>query len=166
MPNPLDTTGLGAELWPQIVNKYTASDEIDSLLVVHPLAEEDEDLGIPVVKEYARAAAAVAKPCVLANCSGVPAAWVKPLADDAVALGRGLRPTVQGLRTLGAFARYRDALRAPLDPAPPLPRPAAAPVSQPGGDMLPFGDTMRLLASHGIPVAPHVIVRPAPTLAR
>jgi acyl-CoA synthetase (NDP forming) len=158
VPNPLDTTGLGAELWSQIVDRYTASDEIDSLLVIHPLAEEDEDLGIRVVKEYARAAAAVAKPCVLANCSGVPGAWVKPLTGDAVALGRGLRPTIRGLRTLGAFARYRDALRAPLGPAPPLPRPDGTAVSQPAGDMLPFGDTMRLLASHGIPVAPYVVV--------
>jgi acetate---CoA ligase (ADP-forming) len=158
VPNPLDTTGLGAQLWPQIVDRYTASNEIDGLLVVHPLAEEDEDLGILVVKEYARAAAAVAKPCVLANCSGVPAPWAKPLAAGPVALGRGLRPTIRGLKTLGAFVQHRENLPAPLDPGVRLPRPAAP--SGLIGDMLPFGDTMRLLAEAGIPVAPYAIVPP------
>jgi acetate---CoA ligase (ADP-forming) len=41
---------------------------------------------------------------------------------------------------------------------PRLPRPAATPVREPEGDLLPFAETMRLLAEHGIPVAPHVIV--------
>jgi acetate---CoA ligase (ADP-forming) len=163
VPNPLDTTGLGSSLWPEIIGKYASCDQLDSLLVVHPLADEDEDLGIRVVREYATAAAGVAKPAVVANCSGVPGAWVKEYTRDALALGRGLRPTLRGLQTLGAFAGYRAALAAdgaqgtgPGVSA--LPRPAAAPVREPEGDMLPFADTMRLLAEHGIPVAPYVIV--------
>jgi acetate---CoA ligase (ADP-forming) len=163
VPNPLDTTGLGGQLWPQIVDRYAASDELDSLLVIHPVAEEDEDLAPRVVKEYTRAAAEVAKPCVLANCSGVPGSWAKPLVGDIVALGRGLRPSIRGLQTLGAFVRYREALRAAPDYGPRLPRPA--PSSGFGteglaGEMLPFADTMRLLADVGIPVAPHAIVPP------
>jgi acyl-CoA synthetase (NDP forming) len=164
VPNPLDTTGLGGKMWPEIIGKYAASDEIDSLIVIHPLADEDESGGHRVVGEYAKAAAAVEKPAVVANCSGVPGVWAKPYtADGALALGRGLRPTLRGLRTLGAFASYREALAVgadawPLGSVPSLPRPAAVPVREPEGDMLPFADTMRLLADHGIPVAPYVIV--------
>jgi acetate---CoA ligase (ADP-forming) len=163
VPNPLDTTGLGSALWPEIIGKYAASDQLDSLLVVHPLADEDEDLGIRIVREYATAAAEVAKPAVVANCSGVPGAWAKDYTRDVLALGRGLRPTLRGLQTLGAFAGYHTALAAGAGPGsgphvPRLPRPAATPVREPEGDMLPFADTMRLLAEHGIPVAPYVIV--------
>ena len=163
VPNPLDTTGLGSSLWPEIIGKYAASDQLDSLLVVHPLADEDEDLGIRIVREYAVAAAEVAKPAVVANCSGVPGAWVKEYTRDVLALGRGLRPTLRGMQTLGAFAGYRAALAADgvLGTGPgvsALPRPTAAPVREPEGDMLPFADTMRLLADHGIPVAPYVII--------
>lgn len=159
VPNPLDTTGLGGGMWPEIISRYTASDELDSLLVIHPLAEEDEESGTRIVKEFARAAAAVDKPCVVANCSGVPAPWAKPLAGDVLALGRGLRPSIRGLQALGTFARYRAALGTSPQSAP-LPRPAAAPIRQAEGDMLPFDATMRLLASHGIPVAPYAIIPP------
>jgi acetate---CoA ligase (ADP-forming) len=165
VPNPLDTTGLGSALWPEIVAKYATSDQVDSLLVVHPLADEDEDLGIRIVREYATAAAEVAKPAVVANCSGVPGPWAREYTRDVLALGRGLRPTLRGLQTLGAFAGYRAALAADgalgAGPgAPALPRPTATPVREPEGDMLPFADTMRLLGDHGIPVAPYVIVGP------
>jgi acyl-CoA synthetase (NDP forming) len=160
VPNPLDTTGLGGALWPEIIEKYTATDDLDSLLVIHPLADEDEDLGIRVVKEFARAADPVAKPCVVANCSGVPGAWTKPLLGGSLALGRGLRPALRGMQALGAFARYRDELRPARAAVAPLPRPAAAPIRQPEGDMLPFEATMRLLAECGIPVARYAIVAP------
>ena len=163
VPNPLDTTGLGSSLWAEITAKYASSDELDSLLVVHPLADEDEDSGIRIVREFAAAAADVAKPAVVANCSGVPGPWAKEYTGDVLALGRGLRPTLRGLQTLGGFVGYRAALAAgdadrtnALVPA--LPRPTATPVPEPEGDMLPFADTMRLLAGHGIPVAPYVIV--------
>jgi acyl-CoA synthetase (NDP forming) len=161
VPNPLDTTGLGGSLWPEIIDKYVAADELDSILVIHPLADEDERGGTQLVTEFARAAATVDKPCVVANCSGVPGAWAKPLAGDVLALGRGLRPTIRGLQTLGAFARYRDTMDAAAPQSvPPLPRPATATIRQPEGDMLPFDATMQLLASSGIPVAPYVIIQP------
>jgi acetate---CoA ligase (ADP-forming) len=156
VPNPLDTANVGGHLWSRVIDKYTTSDELDSLMVIHPLADEDEDLAPPIVKEYVRAAAEVAKPCVLANCSGVPGFWAKPLVGDTVAFGRGLLPTIRGLKTLGAFVQYRENMSAPLDAGERLPRPAASLI----GDMLPFGDTMRLLAGAGIPVAPYAIIPP------
>lgn len=156
VPNPLDTANVGGHLWSRVIDKYTTSDELDSLMVIHPVADEDEDLAPPIVKEYVRAAAEVAKPCVLANCSGVPGFWAKPLVGETVAFGRGLLPTIRGLKTLGAFVQYRESMPAPLDAGERLPRPAASLI----GDMLPFGDTMRLLAGAGIPVAPYAIIPP------
>jgi acyl-CoA synthetase (NDP forming) len=161
VPNPLDTTGLGGALWPDIVRMYATSEQVDSMLVIHPLADEDEYVGIRVVSEYAAAAAGVAKPAVVANCSGVPASWAKEYADGVLAFGRGLRASLRGLQTLGAFTSYRATLTAAGQGAaavPVLPRPTATPVREPEGDMLPFADTMRLLAEHGIPVAPYMIV--------
>ncbi len=168
VPNPLDTTGLGGMLWPQIVDKYATSDEIDSLLVIHPLSNEDENTGIRTVGEFARAAGLVNKPAVAANCSGVPGDWADEFtAGGTIALGRGLRPSLRGLATLGAFTSYRQALASgsiggagiwPAGSAAALPRPTATPVREPEGDMLPFADTMALLAGHGIPVAPYLIV--------
>jgi acyl-CoA synthetase (NDP forming) len=173
VPNPLDTTGLGGMLWPQIMDKYAQSEEIDSLLVVHPLSDEDQSGGIRTVGELARAAGLVSKPAVVANCSGVPGDWADDYtADGTIALGRGLRPTLRGLQTLGAFTAYKQALDAgeiggagvwPAGAVEPLPRPAAIPVREPEGDMLPFADTMALLESAGIPVAPYVIVPPGAT---
>jgi acyl-CoA synthetase (NDP forming) len=160
VPNPLDTTGLGSKLWPEIVGKYAATDELDSMLVIHPLADEDEESGVRIVRSFADAAASVAKPCVVANCSGVPAPWARPLAGDVLALGRGLRPSIRGLQTLGTFASFRETLGTSGPAAESLPRPAAPPIREPEGEMLPFDVTMRLLADHGIPVAPYAIIAP------
>ncbi|MCW2713623.1 MAG: CoA-binding protein, partial [Frankiales bacterium] len=160
VPNPLDTTGLGASLWPEIINKYAVSNEVDALLVVHPVADEDAAISESIVVEFAKAASSVEKPCVLANCSGVPGGFAASLIGEDVAFGRGLRPTLRGLQTLGAFSRYQAAQVAPLPAVAPLPRPTGAPVPQPEGDMLPFADTMRLLQENGIPVAPYAMVAP------
>lgn len=159
VPNPLDTAVAGAALWPEVLDRYAESDELDSLMVIHPLDAEDEtEYAINMVREFARVARKVAKPCVLANCSGVPGAWVKPLVSESVALGRGLRPTLRGLQTLGDFVLHRQNTRAPRQPESLLARPSEAPIRRPDCEMLSFDTTMRLLASRGIPVAPYLIV--------
>jgi len=160
VPNPLDTTGLGAAMWPEIVDKYATSAELDSMLFIHPLADEDEASATRTVQEFARVARSVAKPFVAANCSGVPGAWIAEHTGDAVALGRGLRPTLRGLASLGRFARYSSRPRPNLEDSLPVPRSTIAPVPQPEGDMLPFDATMQLLREHGIPVAPYLMVAP------
>lgn len=166
VPNPLDTTGLGLALWPEIVDRYAGSDELDAIMVIHPLAEEDQYAGDILVKEFVRAAGEVHKPAVLVNCSGAPGEWVKQMTDYSVALGRGLRPTIRGLATLGRFARFQERVstRPAAAPVPALRRPAATPIVQPEGLMLPFDDTMKLLSANGIPVSAYQMV-PTGTVA-
>ena len=157
VPNPLDATGFGARLWPQIIDKYTTDPDLDAILVVHPVADEDSSAA-PMIDEFARAAAKVDKPCVIANCSGVPGDWVSDHLDGALVRGRGLRPTLRGLATLGRFVAYRDRPREAVPAEPAIARPTQTPIPQPEGPMLPFGATMALLAEHGIPVALYHLV--------
>jgi acyl-CoA synthetase (NDP forming) len=164
VPNPLDTTGFGGTIWDQVVEKYVSSPESDALLYVHPLAEEDETGAKALVAELAAAAERSDKPFVMSNCSGTPAEWTDQ-SRGPVALGRGLRPTIRGLRSMGAFVRHRGrALPDPTDIAR-LARPAVDLVELPEGRMLPFRESMELLTSSGIPVAPYYFVPEDPTAA-
>jgi len=157
VPNPLDATGFGARLWPQIIDKYTTDPDLDAILVVHPVADEDSSAAL-MIDDFARAAAKVDKPCVIANCSGVPGDWVSDHLGGALVRGRGLRPTLRGLATLGRFVAYRDRPREAVPAEPAIARPTQTPIPEPEGPMLPFGATMALLAEHGIPVAPYHLV--------
>lgn len=160
VPNPLDV-GLGARRWPQIVDLYGTSDDVDAVLVVHPVAEEDEWQATRAVTELARMAATVHKPVVLANCSGVPGEWTDALRGDTLAIGRGLRPTLRGLASMGRFEEFRGRLVGEdVADAPPVPVPAVAPLPVAEGLMLPFAAGMRLLDEAGIPTAPFHLLAP------
>ena len=164
VPNPLDAASFGAATWTEIIRKYVTDPGLDAIFMIQPTSDEDvvwRD-GVPLspVVDYAAAAAQVAKPCVIANCSGVPGDWIEGYLHGALVRGRGLRPSLRGLATMGAFVRHRAAQRVPAVAGPPVARPATAPVAQPEGLMLPFGATMALLAEHGIPVAPYHLVGP------
>ena len=188
VPNPLDAASFGAATWAEIIRKYVTDPGLDAIFMIQPTSDEDisyrDGVALSPVLDYAEAAAQVAKPCVIANCSGVPGDWVEGYLRGALVRGRGLRPSLRGLATMGAFVRHRAARRVPATAGPPLPRPGAGPVCQPGdapvrqpgdapvrppgagpvcqpeGQMLPFGATMALLAEHGIPVAPYHLVGP------
>ena len=159
VPNPLDAGSFGAATWPEIIHKYVADPDLDAIFMIQPTSDEDvvyrDGVAVSPVVDYAEAAAQVAKPCVIANCSGVPGDWIEGHLRGALVRGRGLRPSLRGLATMGAFVRHRAAQRAPAVAGAPIPRPGGAPVRQPEGLMLPFGATMTLLAEHGIPVAPY-----------
>ena len=155
VPNPLDV-GPNGQHWPQIVDLYGTSDDVDAVLVVHPVSDEDEWQATRVVGELARMAATVDKPVVLASCSGVPGEWTDALNRGAVATGRGLRPTLRGLVSMGRFARFRSRLAtAGAEVPPPLPAPAVEPLRVPEGLMLPFAAGMAVLNGAGIPTAPY-----------
>jgi acyl-CoA synthetase (NDP forming) len=161
VPNPLDATGFGARIWPEIVDKYVTDPQLDSVFVIHLMADEDGGRGHlsrTIIDEFAKSARKVDKPCVIANCSGAPAPWASEYLGDSLVVGRGVRSSLRGLATLGSFVRYRDAGRAAPSSGPDIPRPANTPIAQPEGLMLPFADTMSLLAEHGIPVAPYHMV--------
>jgi acetate---CoA ligase (ADP-forming) len=170
VPNPLDAASFGAAAWPEVITKYVMDPDLDAIFMIQPVSDEDVAFrdGVPLspVVEYAEAARQVSKPCVIANCSGVPGDWIKEHLRGALVRGRGLRPSLQGLATMGAFVRYRAARRTPAAAGPPVPRPQAEPVRQPEGLMLPFAATMALLAEHGIPVAPYYLVGPQADLTQ
>jgi acetate---CoA ligase (ADP-forming) len=164
VPNPLDAASFGAATWTEIIHKYVTDPDLDAIFMIQPVSDEDisyrDGVALSPVLDYADAAAQVAKPCVIANCSGVPGDWIEGYLHGALVRGRGLRPSLRGLATMGAFVRHRAAQRVPAVAGPPLPRPVVEPVRQPEGLMLPFGATMALLAEHGIPVAPYHLVGP------
>jgi acyl-CoA synthetase (NDP forming) len=170
VPNPLDAASFGAPDWAQTIHKYVTDPDLDAIFMIQPVSDEDVTsldgtVASPLIDEYAKAASQVSKPCVIANCSGVPGDWIEGHLRGVLVRGRGLRPSLRGLATMGAFVRHRDAKRTRLAPPPRVARPGQAPVPQPEGPMLPFGATMDLLAAHGIPVAPYYLVEPGDAAA-
>lgn len=164
VPNPLDTTGLGGKLWPDVVTRYSQCEESDALMYVHPLADEDERASsIRHVDEFIAAAEKIDQPFVIANCSGQPGRFVLDrLPRGKVAAGRGLRSTLRGLQTMGEFVRHRDsAAHATIETVVPVARPDAPLVQIDEGAMLSFAATMDVLTRAGIPVAPYHLVEPA-----
>jgi acyl-CoA synthetase (NDP forming) len=157
VPNPLDATGFGSSIWDDVVERYSTAPETDAVLYIHPLAEEDERGATVLVDKLARAAERSTKPYVLVNCSGTPDEWADAHRGPA-ALGRGLRPTLRGLQTMGAFVRHRTSAPAAADEVPALARPTGRLIDIPEGRMLPFADSMELLRGAGIPVAPYYLV--------
>jgi acetate---CoA ligase (ADP-forming) len=164
VPNPLDAGSFGAATWAEIIHKYVTDPGLDAIFMIQPTSDEDvvyrDGVAMSPVVDYAAAAGQVSKPCVIANCSGVPGDWIEGYLDGVLVRGRGLRPSLRGLATMGAFVRHRAAGRARAPAGPALARPASEPVRQPEGLMLPFAATMTLLSEHGIPVAPYHLVGP------
>jgi acyl-CoA synthetase (NDP forming) len=161
VPNPLDSAATGPQKWPEILDIYGASQDIDSYLMVHPLADEDGSRGdgFPV-KGFVEASQKFGKPFIVSNCAGAVGGWAQEIIDAApgVATGYGPRATLRGLQTLGQFSRAFRSLESVPEPAAPISRPVAKPIRQPEGLMLPFADSMELLASNGIPIAPYHLI--------
>ncbi|MCW2527498.1 MAG: CoA-binding domain protein [Pseudonocardiales bacterium] len=118
VPNPLDATGLGGHMWPEIVNMYSSSDDVDALLMIHPLADEDAGHSPASIELYAAAAAKVDKPAVVSNCTGMPGSWIGDYLGDSLTVARGLRAGVRGLGSLGRFVRFRERMLASGQPQP------------------------------------------------
>src|SRR4029077_5361941 len=76
----------------------------------------------------------------IANCSGVPGDWVSDHLGGALIRGRGLRPTLRGLATLGRFVAYRDRPREAVPPEPAPARPAWGAPPGGAGDRPPYAD--------------------------
>lgn len=155
--NPLDTTGFGAPKWQEIVTKYTESEDLDALMVIHQIADDDTTAE-PAVAAYAAAAEHTSKPCIISNFSGPPGAWVTQNLGTGLVRGRGLRPTLRGLASLGAHVRYSNLLpRSPLlsieggESSAPQP-------SQRVTDMIRFDTSVELLGKAGVPFAPHHVI--------
>jgi acyl-CoA synthetase (NDP forming) len=160
VPNPLDSTGLGASLWPEIVQRYADSPDLDAMMYIHPLTDEDDSpTSRTLIDEFVKHAGH-GKPFVISNCAGPLGAFVQERveADPGVGVGHGLRSSLRGLAALGQFVRDRDRAAEVDAEVPTIARPIADLIDVPEGKMLPFADTMELLRDAGLPVAPYVVV--------
>lgn len=161
IPNPLDATGMGFRKWDEILETYGASSGTDAVFFVHPLADEDGSAGSQLrFRNFADAAVTHGKPFVVSNCAGELGSWAQSLAEKSpgVAVGRGPRAALQGIHSMSEYVRRRPQEPGAAVSVRVVPRPSAAPVSEPEGLMLPFAATMSLLEEAGIPAAPYKLI--------
>lgn len=161
VPNPLDTTPMGLPHVEQILERYTAAEDVDAVLNIHPLSDADEApyMGA-LLQKFVDAAHQTGKPFLVTNCAGALGGWAQSIVDasPAAAAGHGVRATLRGLQTLAEFSRRRATTGLTPGRAEPVSRPPEATIPTPEGAMLPFAASMDLLASRGIPVAPYQLV--------
>nr|WP_271213713.1 acetate--CoA ligase family protein [Rhodococcus wratislaviensis]GLK40929.1 acetyl-CoA synthetase [Rhodococcus wratislaviensis] len=162
IPNPLDTTGFGATFWTDIVDRYVGSPELDAVVFVNMWGEgDDSPVYRRLIDDVAQAARRYGKPVAIAAGAGPVGSYAKDVigTDGSVALGYGLRGTLRGLHTMGAFVRDRRNPRPEAEHVAPLPRPAG-PFPDTGGGrrFLPFAQAMELLDRFGVPTAPYCTV--------
>jgi len=162
VPNPLDSTGMGVAKWPEIVQLYASAPGVDACILVHPLADEDEDVADSILKTFADASNTYGKPLVISNCAAAVGGWAQELAAEypGLAIGHGPRQSLRGLDSLNGFARARSSLAEPRPQVATLPRPTAPTLEEPEGLMLPFTAGMELVEAAGIPVAPYHLIPP------
>jgi acetate---CoA ligase (ADP-forming) len=158
--NPLDITGFAGVidgLWRKVLTEYSAAPEFDALMFSSQHAEWNEPLFADI--EFAEFGSTSDKPFVIAPLAGQGGAWLERYRADGIAVGNGLRGCLRGLHTMGAFMRIRPGSRVrPAAEVPALPRPEMMAISVAEGSMLPFGATMDILASAGIPTAPYHLI--------
>jgi acyl-CoA synthetase (NDP forming) len=155
--NPLDVPLTSSIHWRDIMDHYITAPDLDACFILQPMLTESEILRT-WIKDIAENADKVFKPVVLADVSDVPPEWIRDLESDSLAYGRGVRPSMRGLQTIGAFIRYRERQRSEVDAPNPIARPAAATIKEEEGEALPFDATMQLLREAGIPAAPYMLL--------
>lgn len=159
VPNPLDTTGFGATFWTDIVDRYVGSDELDAVVFVNMWS--DDPLYHRLIDDVAAAGRRYGKRVAIAAGAGPVGAFAKEVIGDdgAVALGYGIRGTLRGLQTLGAFSRDRQKSLGVVESPTPAPRPTALVTDvRSGSEFVPFADVMALLGRYGIPTAAHAVI--------
>ncbi|MBF6277879.1 MULTISPECIES: acetate--CoA ligase family protein [Nocardia] len=162
VPNPLDTTGFGATFWTDIVERYVGSPDLDAVVFVNMWGEgDDSPVYRRLIDDVATAARRFGKPVAIAAGAGPVGSFAREVigSDGSVALGYGLRGTLRGLQTMGAFVRDRATARPQAEPVAALACPPGPfSVTADGRRFLPFTQAMDLLAEFGIPTAPHCVV--------
>jgi acyl-CoA synthetase (NDP forming) len=162
--NPLDMTGFvmgNAEAIRQVLDVVGGSDQVDAVVLQWFLDEATGEAGAAFVEAAVGAAKRLDKPVIIGSVEDShPGEWARNLPSQGVAIGRGLRATARGLRTMGDFQRFvqRQAGEEAPTPVPPVSRPDARPVETDAGLMLPFDAAMSVLSSAGIPIAPYVVL--------
>ncbi|MBC2637666.1 MULTISPECIES: acetate--CoA ligase family protein [unclassified Rhodococcus (in: high G+C Gram-positive bacteria)] len=163
VPNPLDTTGFGATFWTEIVDRYVGSPDLDAVVFVNMWGEgDDSPVYRRLIDDVATAARRFGKPVAIAAGAGPVGSYAQEVigTDGSVALGYGLRGTLRGLQTMGAFVRDRARSPHPAERVPEIARPTT-PLADAGGGrrLLPFDQAMKLLQQFDIPIAPYCVIR-------
>lgn len=160
VPNPLDATGFGITVWPQIIDMYMSSADIDACIFVHPLSDADEAGGRHALETFVAGAQKYGKPAFVTSCAGPLGQWAQDLVatNPAVAAGWGPRQTLQGMATLGQFAARAGRATQQEHTVHLIPRPDGTPVIERGSHMLSFADASELFDRQSIPVAPFRVI--------
>ena len=159
--NPLDTTGFVMSvdgLWDRVLKEYAAAPEFDAVLFASQHA--DWDTGVEhLADSFVNAMKDVDKAAVIAPLAGTAGDWLEKYRSADVAVGNGLRGCLRGFATMAAFMRIpADSRILPVTSVPATPRPPANAMQVDEGSMLPFGATMDLLKSAGIPTAAYHLI--------
>lgn len=166
LPNPLDATVRGVSALPAVIEKYSASPELDALLLYTAIDENGATGTRELRNEFREAFAAAArssdKAFILANFSGPVPEWAFKRWSPAVVTGNGLRKTLRGLQSMASFVQYRSRPRPEGPVVQKVQRPMFSTIPHAEGPMACFEPTMELLHSNEIPVAPFLVI-PADT---
>jgi len=161
--NPLDATAFHVtrpEIWDNVVEEYSRAPEFDAYVFLNQFADWDET---PRYRErletYVAAGESSDRPFVFSPLAGPAGRWTDEFRARDVAVANGLRGALRGFQGMAAFMRSRPASFV-ADPStvPTSVRPAVEPLVVEEGRMLPFAETMSLLADAGIPVADYALL--------
>jgi acyl-CoA synthetase (NDP forming) len=161
--NPLDATGFivgQPEIWDRVLEEYADAPEFDSFVYLSQFAEWDRR-SKPFSDAFVRLADGGRKPCFVSPLAGPAAPWVDEYrVDNQVGVGNGVRGTLRGLATMGAYVRSRPdaAVPSPAGVVQAPPPGAEEWVDSEAGPLLTFAASMALLTSVGIAVAPFHVV--------
>ena len=164
VPNPLDATGfVGArpDVWQTVLETYRDAPELDTYIFLSQFADWDEAMASRLADPFAEVSQSTGKPFIISPLAGVAGAWLDRYRGAGLGVGNGLRGSLRGIQSMSRFMRSDPHSHvASAAQVTPLPRPTAALIDVPEGKMLPFADTMKLLADAGIPTAPFHLVSP------
>lgn len=158
VPNPLDATGFVGtrpDIWQTVLETYRDTPEFDSFIFLSQFAEWDEGAATRLVEPFAAMADLTDKPYFVSPLAGVAGAWLDRYRTAGLGVGNGLRGSLRAAQSMGRYVRSNPAsfVDSP-DLVTKIARPSAVLIDVPEGKMLPFADTMQLLADAGLPMAP------------
>jgi acetate---CoA ligase (ADP-forming) len=161
--NPLDLTGFALDppdTAERLMETYARSEIVDAVVVTWWLGEDDEQRASLLLDPLSRVGERAPAPLIMTTLeSSRIGQWTSDASArrGGIAFGRGLRGTVRGLLAMDEYVGFSAQAPATVEDVSPLPKPNIVVPSE-AGSMVGFDASMRLLAEHGIAVAPWVIV--------
>jgi len=163
--NPIDLGGsvtFKPGLIGRAVGHYAATPEIDAVMFVHVLDGPGEQMGRDLLPELIEGNRNNNKLTVLASVEdGEVAEWAGDCRKHGIAVGRGIRAAIRGLKAMDDFMRAAKRVKVAHDARiAAISRPDGQLVATAAGPILPFSSVMALLTQFEVPTAPYRIIRP------